>query len=124
MQHATGKLGQRLWFKQITRGIDDLFQTVPAVFNNLHVTISAQGRNHGCDQFLCGQLGFFLVVIDVVINHYRTLRCLTGLAGTQDNADKIVLEHITDMANHIESGVISFHDHIKQHDCGVGVRGD
>ena len=66
LEHGRGELLRVLVRENIRAGINHAFQPAPVRLDRAHVAIAAQRGKHHRRKLLRGQLGFFLVVVDVV----------------------------------------------------------
>jgi hypothetical protein len=120
-QHALGEVFDRAQFEDARRGLDHLDQAAAVAVERHQVAVGGQAGVNGGEQLLARQLGFFLVVVDVVVGDDLVLRRLARLAGAQDDAHEAVLELLADVARHLEPGLLGLHDHVQQDQRDVAV---
>ena len=120
MQQAAGKLLQRALFEYPRRGFDhplqpfaEAFLVAPCFFNFHDVAVRAQCRVGGGEKLAPGEFGFFLVIVDVVIDDHPLFRCLAWLAGAQHNAGKLVAALLAQPFDHLQPGIVGFHYHVQ-----------
>ena len=101
--------------------LDDEFESASTGFDRAHVAIRAQCSIERRRKFLRGKLGLFLVVVDVVSCNDLVFGCLSRLSRTQDDAHELVVEFAADCAHQGKPGLLGFHHHIEQDDCGIRV---
>ena len=121
---AKHQRGKTLWLvvgEHFGGGADNHLEATAAGIDGAHVAVGAQCRVHRGGKLLRGEFGFFLVVVDVVGSDNLVFRRLSWLAGAQHDANELVLEALANNAYQVESGLVGFHDDIKQHHGRVRV---
>ncbi len=98
---AFDKLAQRPFLKDPLGGFDDFFQPLTVTLQGADIPIGSQAGPQQGAQLLGGELGFILVVVDVVVGDHVIFRRLAGLAGTQHDAYHLVLQVFTDVFDDI-----------------------
>ena len=75
---------------------------------------------HDCgEQLGGGELGLFLVVVDVVVHHHLALGRLARLAGSQNDAHQGIVGSLADVLYEFQAGDFGFHHHVEQDDGNV-----
>ncbi len=116
---AFDKLAQGPFLKDPLGGFDDFFQPLTVTLQGADIPIGSQAGPQQGAQLLGGELGFILVVVDVVVGDHVIFRRLAGLAGTQHDAYHLVLQIFTDIFDDIEAGVVDLHHHVQQQQSNV-----
>ena len=103
------------------RGFRHPLQPVPRRIDHRKIAITAQGHVHRGFELARGELGLFLVVIDVVGADHLALRRLPRMAGAQHDADQTIAELLAYTPDQIQAGVLGLHDDIDDHQRDVWI---
>ena len=86
----------------------------------LEVAVTSQRGQQADLQALGGQLGLFLVVVDLQVPHDVQRRRGTGVAGAHDQPRVVVAEFAADELHQVQPGVLGLHDHVDEGHGDVG----
>jgi hypothetical protein len=120
VQHAGSEFAQRMDLVQVGGAGQDLAQADARTLQHVQALIRAQGRDHGGEQLLRGELGLGLVIVDVVFDDHALLGRLARLAGAQHYAHDGVVQFLADAARQQQAGIVGFHHHVEQDQGDVG----
>ena len=90
----------------------ELFQLVLVSLKGEQLLIGTQRNQDRSAQFLAGQFGFSLVVVDIILADDRFFGCFSRLACAQNNANRFVAKGFTHIFNQRKSGLIGLHHYI------------
>jgi hypothetical protein len=108
----------------VGRGRDHALEAALVGLDDHDVAVGAQRGEHRGRQFLRGELGLFLVVVDVVAGDDFLLRRLARLAGAQHDAHVVVVERLADVLHQVQAGLVALHHHVEQDHRDVVVLGE
>nr|WP_054774148.1 hypothetical protein [Methylogaea oryzae] len=115
---AEGSAGDAV---DVRRHFQHAGQAAPVQLDDFQVAVGFDGRAHRGVEPLGGELGFVLVVVDVVMVDDVALRRDAGLAGAYDDAHHGVAQFVADVLHQLEAGVVGFHHHVDQRHRDVAV---
>ena len=100
---------------------DDQFETAAAFFERADLVERTNCRGNRGKQLAAGELGFGLVIVDVVIGDRVEFRRVTRLTGAQDDAHGSHGELVANAVDGDQTRVFAFHDDIEQDDGNIAV---
>jgi len=123
-QHAVGKgLEGAALAHQPARGAHHLFQAALVRLDAAQLVEAAYRHRQAGEQAQLGQLGLGLVVVDVVAPYHLQLGGVAGLAGAQDDAQRLAAGQGAHALHQAQAGVGRLHHHVQQQhrDLGIGL---
>ena len=118
-QHAFRQALDRFEIVERRGALDDHLEAAAGLDHAQELLIAPQRRRERGEELVGGQLGLCLVVIDVVVDDHAPLRRLAGLAGAQDDANRLVLELRADVIHQLEAGIVGLHHDVEENDGDV-----
>ncbi len=113
---------QRALVEERGRGVDDDLQPAPGLHQPLELLVASKRRGQSGEELVGGQLRLRLVVVDVVVDDDPALGRLPGLAGAQNDADRLVLQLLAHELDKLQPRPFRLHDDVKQDDGHVRIR--
>ena len=105
--------------KQRAGRCDHLLEAAALHAHGAEVSIGAHGAGDRGAQPLRGELGFGVVIVDVVVLHHPLFGGEPRLPGAEHHADQRVLQLGADPLRDAQTGVVLLHDHVQQHQRAV-----
>ena len=124
-QCSFGKARQIPMREEVGSGVNNHRQAAPRRHDRLQLVVGTDGSGQRSEQANPRQFGFGLVVVDVVFADDSHLRCITRLAGAEDDAHGAAAKIVANLLDQVETGAFMFHDHIEDgyRDVFVGLNG-
>ncbi|MFT3848029.1 MAG: hypothetical protein QM739_04950 [Propionivibrio sp.] len=121
---AFGKADEPARAAQFGARRDDQLESAPVRLQAVNLRVRADGDGQAGEQADAREFRLGLVVVDVVGADGLDLRRVAGLAGAQDDAQRLIAELLADEADELQAGIRRFHHHVEQHDGEVRVPGE
>ena len=93
-------------------------------FKSEQLLVGAQRNQDGGAQFLAGQFGFGLIVVDIILADDRFFGRFSRLACAQNNPNRFVAKGFTHIFHQRKPGLVGLHHHIEQCDGDIRMRGN